>query len=52
MTEAEIKAIEQFAERIKKYYQNYRGVVASGMVVYFIDQALKEYKDAQFQDSV
>lgn len=52
MTEEEIKAIEKFAERVKKYYQNYRGSVASGMVVYFIDQAVKEFKDVQFQDNV
>lgn len=47
MTEAEIKAIEKFAERVKKYYANYRGMVASGMVVYFLDQAVKEFKETQ-----
>lgn len=52
MTEEEIKAIEKFAERVKKYYQNYRGSVASGMVCYFLDQAVKEFKDVQFQDNV
>jgi hypothetical protein len=52
MTEQEIKAIELFAERVKKYYKNYRGTVASGMVVFFIDQALKEFKDVQLQDNV
>lgn len=52
MTEEQIKAIEIFAERVKKYYKNYRGLVASGMVVYFLDQALKEFKDVQFQDNV
>lgn len=52
MNEEQIKAIEIFAERVKKYYKNYRGMVASGMVVYFIDQAVKEYKDGQFQDNV
>ena len=45
MSEQEIKAIEIFAERVKKYYANYRGMVASGMVVYFLDQAVKEFKD-------
>ena len=45
MTEAEIKAIEAFAERVKRYYANYRGMVSSGMVVYFIDQAVKEVKN-------
>ncbi len=52
MTEEEIKAIERFAERVKKYYKNYRGSVASGMVVFFIDQAVKEFKDVQFQDNM
>ena len=52
MTEEEIKAIEKFAERVKKYYQNYRGSVASGMVVYFIEQAVKEFKDVQLQDNL
>lgn len=52
MTEQEIKAIEQFAERVKKYYGNFRGMVSSGMVVYFIDQAVKEFKDGRFQDNV
>jgi hypothetical protein len=52
MTEEQLKAIEQFAERIKKYYKNYRGTVASGMVVYFIEQVLKEYQNAGFQDNV
>ncbi len=52
MTEEQIKAIEIFAERIKKYYSNYRGSVSSGMVVYFIDQAVKEFKDVQLQDNV
>ena len=44
MTEDQIKAIEAFAERIKTYYSHYRGSVASGMVVYYVDQILKEYK--------
>jgi hypothetical protein len=52
MTEEQIKAIELFAERVKKYYKNYRGSVASGMVVYFIEQAVKEFKDVQLQDSM
>lgn len=52
MTEEQIKAIEIFAERVKKYYKNYRGLVASGMVCYFLDQAVKEFKDVQFQDNV
>lgn len=52
MSEQEIKAIELFAERVKKYYQNYRGSVASGMVCYFLDQAVKEFKDVQLQDNV
>ena len=45
MTEEQIKAIEVFAERVKRYYANYRGMVSSGMVVYFIDQAVKEVKN-------
>lgn len=52
MTEQEIKAIEQFAEKVKKYYGNFRGMVSSGMVVYYVDQVLKEFKDARFQDNV
>lgn len=52
MTEQEIKAIEQFAERVKKYYGNFRGMVSSGMVVYYVDQVLKEFKDGRFQDNV
>ena len=44
MTEDQIKAIEAFAERIKTYYSHCRGTVASGMVVYYVDQILKEYK--------
>ena len=47
MTEEQIKAIEIFAERVKKYYANYRGTVSSGMVVYFIDQAVKEFKETK-----
>lgn len=47
MTEQEIKAIEIFAERVKKYYANYRGMVSSGTVVYFLDLAVKEFKDSQ-----
>ena len=52
MTEQEIKAIEQFAERVKKYYGNFRGMVSSGMVVYYVDQVLKEFKDGRLQDNV
>ena len=45
MTEEQIKAIEQFAERVKNYYSHLRGQVSSGMVVYYVDQVLKEYKN-------
>ena len=45
MSEEQIKAIEAFAERVKNYYKHYHGMVASGMVVYYIEQVVKEYKD-------
>ncbi len=44
ITEDQFKAIEKFAERVKKYYGNLGGVVPAGMVVYYIDQLVKEYK--------
>ena len=46
MTEEQIKAVEEFAERIKNYYRHYHGSIPSGMIVYFIDQAVKEVKNA------
>lgn len=52
MTEEQIKAIEDFAERIKNYYRHYNGNIPSGMVVYYIDQVVKEVKNVYFQDNV
>jgi hypothetical protein len=52
MTEEQIKAIEDFAERIKNYYRHYNGNIPSGMVVYYIDQKVKEVKNVYFQDNV
>lgn len=37
--------VEQFAERIKSYYSHYNGNVNPGMVVYYIEQLLKEHKN-------
>ncbi len=44
MSEEQIKAIEEFAARIKTYYTKIGGNIPSGMVVYYIDQVVEEYK--------
>lgn len=35
-------AIEDFAERLKKYYNNLNGTTSSGLVAYHIEQIKKE----------
>lgn len=37
--------VEQFAERIINYYKKLNGSVPSGMVVYYVEQLLKEHND-------
>ena len=37
--------VNQFAERIINYYKNLNGSVPSGMVVYYVEQLLKENND-------
>lgn len=37
---------EQLAERIKNYYKHQKGSVNASMVVYYVDQLLKEHKEA------
>ncbi len=37
--------VEQFAERVKNYYKHQKGVVMPFMVVYYIEQLLKEHKN-------
>ena len=37
--------VNQFAERIINYYKKLNGSVPSGMVVYYVDQILKEHRD-------
>jgi hypothetical protein len=44
MSEEQIAAIEQFAARVKTYYTKLGGSIPSGMVVYYIDQVVEEYK--------
>lgn len=36
--------VEQFAERVKNYYKHQKGDVKPFMVVYYIEQILKEHK--------
>ncbi len=38
--------VEKFAERIKAYYSHQKGSVNASMVVYYVDQLLKEHKEA------
>ena len=45
MNEEQIKAIEAFAKRIKTYLQHYNGKMMPGMLTYYIDQVLKEFKN-------
>lgn len=40
----QIAAVEEFAARIKKYYTTLGGLVPSGMVAYYVDLLVKEYK--------
>ena len=42
--------VEQFAERIKKYYKNQKGSVYASMVVYYVDQLLKEHNERSDKD--
>ena len=37
--------VEQFAERVKNYYKHQKGLVQSTMVVYYVDQILKEHNN-------
>ena len=37
--------VEQFALRIKNYYKNQKGRVYASMVVYYVDQLLKEHNE-------
>ena len=37
--------VEQFAERIKTYYKHQKGDVRASMVVYYVEQLLKEHND-------
>lgn len=37
--------VNQFADRIINYYKKLNGSVPSGMVVYYVEQLLKEYND-------
>ena len=37
--------VEQFAERIKNYYKHQKGLVQATMVVYYVDQILKEHRN-------
>lgn len=41
--ESEEKAIQEFAERLKNYYKHLKGQSFSPMIVYHIDQVLKEF---------
>ena len=36
--------VEQFAERIKTYYKHQNGNVRASMVVYYVEQILKEHR--------
>jgi hypothetical protein len=40
-----VKTIKEFAERIKNYYRHQKGNVNAAMVVYYIEQLEKEYRD-------
>lgn len=37
--------VDQFAERIINYYKKLNGSVPSGMVIYYVEQLLKEHND-------
>lgn len=37
--------VEQFAERIKTYYKHQKGNVRASMVVYYVDEILKEHRN-------
>ena len=37
--------VNQFAEHIINYYKRLNGRVPSGMVVYYVEQLLKEHND-------
>jgi hypothetical protein len=37
--------VNKFAERIINYYKKLKGSVPSGMVVYYVEQLLKEHND-------
>lgn len=50
VTEDQIAAVEDFAARIKRYYTKLGGMVPSGMVVYYIDLLVKEYKKQEDKD--
>ena len=43
-TEARVEAIDEFAERLKKFYANLKGKTIGGSVEYHIDQIAKEMK--------
>jgi hypothetical protein len=45
MTADQIKAIEEFAGCVMRYYTKVGGDVPSTMVVYYIDLLVKEYKN-------
>lgn len=40
-----LMTVNQFAKRIINYYQKLKGSVPSGMVVYYVEQLLKEHND-------
>ena len=46
MTEKE-KAVTEFAERLKNYYKHLKGQSYAPMIVYHIDQVLKEFLEGQ-----
>lgn len=37
--------VENFAERVKNYYKHQKGAVMPFMVVYYIEQILKEHNN-------
>ena len=37
--------VEQFANRIKNYYTHQKGNVRASMVVYYVEQILKEHRN-------
>lgn len=37
--------VEQFANRIKNYYTHQKGNVRASMVVYYVDEILKEHRN-------